>query len=107
MLSGEPPLLMGFEPSRLPFVGVCCGFPGELKRIDGPEGARDADDHAGIGGGWEISEKFGGGKSGARIDGVGRDFGERDEDEGTLGEARMRDFEVELREDEVAVEEQI
>ena len=45
--------------------------------------------------------------SGAGIDGIGGDFDKGDEDEGALGETGMRDFEVELREDEVAVEEEI
>ena len=38
---------------------------------------------------------------------MGSDFGEGDEDEGALGEAGMRDFEIELRKDEVVVEEEI
>lgn len=55
----------------------------------------------------KIGEELCSGEAGARIDGVGSDFGEGDEDKGALGEAMMRDFEVELREDEVVVEEEI
>ncbi len=38
---------------------------------------------------------------------VGRDFVQRDEDEGALGEARMRDFKAGLAEDEIVVEENV
>jgi hypothetical protein len=48
-----------------------------------------------------------GGETGAGIDGIGGDFDKGDEDEGALGETGMRDFEIELRKDEVAVEEEV
>jgi len=86
---------------------VSCGFQGGLEQIGGPERACDADDRARIGGGWEIGEELSGGEAGAGIDDVGSDFNEGDKDESALGEAGMREFEVELREDEVAVEEEI
>ncbi len=97
---------MGFEPIRLPIVGVPCGFQGELELTSRPKGTRDADDRARIGGS-EVGEELRGGEAGARIDGIGGDFDKGDEDEGAPGETWMRDFEVELREDEVGVEEEI
>jgi hypothetical protein len=77
-----------------------------LELIGWPKGTRDADDRTRIGGS-EVGEELRGGESGAGIDGIGGDFDKGDEDEGALGETGMRDFEVELREDEVAVEEEI
>ena len=80
---------------------------GGWELIGGPEGACDADDRAGIGCRGEIGEELGGGEARARIDGVGSYFNEGDEDEGALGQAGMRELEVELREDEVAAEDEI
>jgi hypothetical protein len=54
-----------------------------------------------------IGEELRGGEAGAWINGIGGDFDKGDEDEGALGEAGMREFEVELREDEISVEEEI
>jgi len=82
------------------------GFQGELELIGWPKGTRDADDRVRIGGS-EVGEEFRGGEAGAGIDGIGGDFHKGDEDEGALCETGMRDFEVEFREDEVAVEEEI
>ena len=58
-------------------------------------------------GGREVGEELGSSEAGARILESRSDFGERDKDEGSLGEAGVRDFEVELRKDEVVVEEEI
>ena len=88
-------------------MGVSCGFLAGLEQIGGPERACDADNRARIGGGREIGEELSGGEAGAGIDDAGSDFNEGDEDKGALGEAGMREFEVELREDEVSVEEEV
>src|ERR1039457_859225 len=107
MLSGKPHLLMGFEPIRLPIVVPLVHLFGVWELPRGPVGACDADDCGWIGGWSEIGEELSGGEAGAGIDGVGSDFNEGDEDEGALGEARMRDFEAEFRKDEIAAEEEV
>lgn len=38
---------------------------------------------------------------------MGRDFGDRNEDEGALGEARMRNFESRVGENEIAIEQDV
>jgi hypothetical protein len=47
------------------------------------------------------------GAAGAGIAKIGSDFVQRDEDEGALGEAGVRDFQAGLGEDEIAVEENV
>jgi hypothetical protein len=47
------------------------------------------------------------GEAGTRIAESGSDFGEGHEDEGALSKAGMRNFKVGLREDEIAVEENV
>ena len=76
--------------------------------ISAPMGALDRED--GIIGRWfggQIVQQLCDGVSAARIAEAGSDFVERDEDEGALGEARMRDFETGQAEDEIAVEENV
>jgi hypothetical protein len=74
-----------------------------------PEGALEegdgrAEEFVGLG---KLKEQFGRGASGARIAEAGSDLGERDEDEGALAETGVRDFEIRLAEDKVAVEEDV
>lgn len=75
----------------------------------GPKGALDGGD--GLGEGFvaprEIQEELRDGAAGAGIAGMGSDFVQRDEDEGALGEARVRDFQAGLADDQIAVEENV
>ncbi len=67
----------------------------------------DGDSCACIGARIEIGEELSGGQAGGRNAEIRSYFGERDEDEGTLGKAGMRDFKAGLGESEIAVEEDI
>jgi hypothetical protein len=55
----------------------------------------------------EIGEELRGGQAGGRNAEIGSDFGEREEDEGALSQAGMRDFEGRFRRDEIAVEKNV
>lgn len=57
--------------------------------------------------GWELSEELRDGAAGAGIDGLGSDFVEGNEDEGALGEARVRDLKTIFADDEIAVEDEV
>jgi hypothetical protein len=69
--------------------------------------AFDGDSRARIGARIEIGEKLSGGQAGGRNAEIGSYFGERDEYEGTLAKAGMRDFKTGLGEDKIAIEEDI
>jgi hypothetical protein len=60
-----------------------------------------------IGGGREIREELCSSEAGTRIAEIGSDFGEGYENKGALREAGMRNLEARLREDEIAVEENV
>ncbi len=74
-----------------------------------PKGACDGDDGWGLRGSisTEFFEELRDGLAAAGIAEIGCDFVEGDEDEGTLGEARMGDFEAGFAKDEIAVEENV
>lgn len=75
--------------------------------MDGDDGLGDGFIAGRRGVGEKIGEELRGGEAGAGIAGVGSDFGEGNEDEGALGEARVRDFEAGLQEGEIAVEKNV
>lgn len=74
-----------------------------------PERAFDCDDgrfeQSRVGA--ERGQELGDGAAGAGIAQLGRDLVERDEDEGALGEAGMRDFEVQLADEPIAIKKDI
>ncbi len=89
----------------------CEHVPGRAALVRGcrPKSAVDPDNcrSGWIGVGREIAEELRDGEAGAGFAKLRSDFVKRNEDEGTLGEARMGNFEIELPEDEIAVEKNV